>query len=103
MKLHRCRRRRVCLNSILTIWRHLGAVVRKKIIGQIQLYGNLPYKCSIQQKRQNELVKRDRMNSIRPMIFFRTTDTRDTTDTTIWKPGLRAMATTVRKSPKNVT
>ena len=27
------------------------SVVRKKFIGQIQLYGNLPYKCSIQQKR----------------------------------------------------
>ena len=27
------------------------SVVRKKFIGQIQLYGNLPYKCSIQKKR----------------------------------------------------
>ena len=24
--------------------------VRKKFIGQIELYGNLPYKCSIQKK-----------------------------------------------------
>ena len=31
-----------------------------------------------------QLVVRDRMNSIGPMNFFRTTDT---TDTTIWKPG----------------
>ena len=58
-------------------------VVRKKFIGRIQLYGNLPYKCSIQKKRQIQLVVRDRMNSICPMNFFRTTDT------TIWKPGLR--------------
>ena len=30
------------------------------------------------------------MNSMGPMmIFFRTTDTTGTTDTTIWKPGLR--------------
>ena len=62
------------------------SVVRKKFIGQIQLYGNLPYNCSIQQKREIQLVVRDRMNSICPMNFFRTTDT---TDTTIWKPGLR--------------
>ena len=26
------------------------SVVRKKFIGQIKLYGNLPYKCSIQKK-----------------------------------------------------
>ena len=61
----------------------------KNIIGQIQLYGNLPYKCSIQKKRQIQLVVRDRMNSICPMNFFRTTDKTDTTDTTIWKPGYR--------------
>ena len=61
------------------------SVVRKKFIGQIQLYGNLPYKCSMQKKRQIQLAVRDRMNSICPMNFFRTTDT---TDTTIWKPGL---------------
>ena len=61
------------------------SVVRKKFIGQIQLYGNLPYKCSIQKKRRIELVVPDRMNSICPINFFRTTDT---TDTTIWKPGL---------------
>ena len=30
------------------------------------------------------------MNSICPMNFFRTTDATDTTDTTIWKPGLKA-------------
>ena len=29
------------------------------------------------------------MNSVCPMNFFRTTDTTDSTDTTIWKPGLR--------------
>ena len=63
------------------------SVVRKKFIGQIHLYGNLPYKCSMQKKRQIQLVARDRMNSICPMNFFRTTDTTDTTDTTIWKPG----------------
>ena len=40
-------------------------------------------------KRQIQLVVRDRINSICPMNFFRTTDTRDTTDITIWKPGLR--------------
>ena len=55
---------------------------------QIQLYENLPYKCSIQKKRQIQLVVRDRMNSIFPMNFFRTTDTTDTTDTTIWKSAL---------------
>jgi len=65
---------------------YVVSVVRKKFIGQIQLYGNLPYKCSIQQKREIQLVVRDRMNSICPMNFFRTTDTTDTTDTTIWKP-----------------
>ena len=65
------------------------SAVRKKIIGQIQLYGNLPYKCSIQKKRRIQLVVRDRMNSICPMNFFRTTDTTDTTDATIWNPGLR--------------
>ena len=64
------------------------SVVRKKFIGQLQLYGNLPYKCSIQKKRQIQLFVRDRMNSICPMDFFRTTDTTDTTDSTIWKPGL---------------
>ena len=46
------------------------SVVRKKFIGQIQLYGNLPYNCSIQQKRQIQLVVRDRMNSICAMNFF---------------------------------
>ena len=65
------------------------SVVRKKFIGQLQIYGNLPYKCSIQKKRQIQLFVRDTMNSICPMNFFRTTDTTDTTDTTIWKPGLR--------------
>ena len=58
------------------------SVERKKFIGQLQIYGNLPYKCSIQKKRQIQLFVRDRMNSICPMNFFRTTDT------TIWKPGL---------------
>ena len=62
------------------------SVVRKKFIGQMHLYGNLPHKCSIQKKRQIQLVVRDRMNSICSMNFFRTTDT---TDTTIWKPGFR--------------
>ena len=65
------------------------SVVRKKFIGQLQLYGNLSYKCSIQKKRQIQLVVRDRMNSIYPMNFFRMTDTTDTTDTTIWEPGLK--------------
>ena len=46
------------------------SAVRKKLIGQIQLYGNLPYKCSIQKKRRIQLVVRDRMNSICPMNFF---------------------------------
>ena len=50
------------------------SAVRKKFIGQIQLYGNLPYKCSIQQRRQIQLVVRDRMNSICPLNFFRSTD-----------------------------
>ena len=63
------------------------SVVRKKFIGQLQLYGNLPCKCSIQKKRQIQLFVRDRMNSLCPMNFFRMTDTTDTTDTTIWKPG----------------
>ena len=72
------------------------SVVRKKFIGQLQLYGNLPYKCSIQKKRQIQLVVRDRTNSICPMIFFRTTDTTDTTDTTIWKPGLTLILTDKR-------
>ena len=61
------------------------SVVRKKFIGELQLYGNLPYKCSVQKKRQIQLDVRDRMNSTCPMNFFRTTDT---TDTTIWKPDL---------------
>ena len=69
------------------------SVVRKKFIGQLQLYGNLPYKSSIQKKRQMQLFVRDRMNSICPMNFFRTTDTTDTTDTTIWKPGLNGTMT----------
>ena len=30
------------------------SVVRKKFIGQIQLYGNLPYKCLIQKKRRTD-------------------------------------------------
>ena len=67
------------------------SVVRKKLIGQLQLYGNLPYKCSIQKKRQIKLVVRDRMNSICPMNFFRTTGTTGTTDTTIWKPGFKLL------------
>ena len=45
------------------------SVVRKKFIGQLQLYGNLPYKCSIQKKRHIQLVVRDRMNSICPMNY----------------------------------
>ena len=61
------------------------SVVRKKFIGQLQLYGNLPYKCSIQKKRQIQVVVRDKMNYICPMNFFRSTDT---TDTTIWELGL---------------
>ena len=65
------------------------SVVRKKFIGQMQIYGNLPYKCSIQKKRQIQLFARDRMNSICPTNFFRTTDT---TDTTIWKPGFSIKA-----------
>ena len=65
------------------------SVVQKKIIGQIKLYGNLPYKCSIQKKGQIQLFVRDRMNSICPMNFFRTTDTTDTTDTTILKPAFK--------------
>ena len=64
------------------------SVVRKKFARQIQLCGNLPYNRSIRQKRQIQLVVRDRMNSICPMKFFRTTDTTDATDTTIWKSGL---------------
>ena len=40
----------------------------------------------MQKKRQIQLVVRDRMNSICPMNFLRTTDT---TDTMIWKPGFR--------------
>ena len=47
------------------------SVVRKKLIGQIQLYGNLPYKCSVQKKWQIQLVVvRDRRNSICSMNFF---------------------------------
>ena len=66
------------------------SVIRKKLTGQMQLYGNLP--SNAQYKRnagQIELVVRDRINSICPMNFFRTTDTTDTTDTTIWKPGFK--------------
>ena len=85
------RSRSGCLNSLLLkpgfhIVVSVVSVVRKKFIGQIQLYGNLPYKCSLQKKPQIQLVVRDRMNSICPMDFFRTIDT---TDTTIWKPGLK--------------
>ena len=75
---------------------YVVSVVRKKFIGQIQLYGNLLCKCSIQKKRQIQLVVRDRMNSICPMNFFRTTDT---TDTTIWKPGFNASAIPAAPSP----
>ena len=70
------------------------SVVRKKFIGQIQLYGNLPSKCSIQKKPQMQFVVQDRMNSICPMIFFRTTDT---TDTTIWKPGFNSYSSWTRR------
>ena len=77
------------------------SVVQKKFIGQIQLYGNLPYKCSIQRKRQIQLVVRDRMNSICPMNFFRTTDTTDTTDTTIWKPGFKPNDCTMKSNKFN--
>ena len=81
-RCHCCRRflRLVSISSYPSV----VSVVRKKFIGQIQLYGNLPYKCSIQKKRQIQLVVRDRMNSICPMNFF-STDTTDTTVTTIWK------------------
>jgi len=78
-----------CLKPGFHVVVSVVSFVRKKFIGQIQLYGNLPCKCSIQKKRQIQLVVRDRMNSICPMKFFRT---RDTTDTTIWKPGFRALA-----------
>ena len=40
------------------------SVVRKKFVRQIQLCGNLPYNRSIRQKRQIQLVVRDRMNYI---------------------------------------
>ena len=88
------------------------SVVRKKFIGQMQIYGNLPYKCSIQKKRQIQPFVRDRMNSICPTNFFRTTDTTDTTDTTIWEPGLSlgtnfptrdTTSTEARTSSENVT
>ena len=75
------------------------SVVRKKFIGQIQLYGNLPYKCSIQQKREIQLVVRERMNSIFPMNFFRSTYT---TDTTIWKPGLNLQLMDLWLEPWNL-
>ena len=78
------------LNPGFHIVESVVSVVRKKFIGQLQFYGNLPYKCSIQKKRQIQLFVRDRMNSICPMNFFRTTDTTATTDTTIWKPGFSA-------------
>ena len=66
-------------------YRSICRVCRTKKIHRMQIYANLPYKCSIQKKRQIQLSLRDRMNSIYPTNFFRTTDT---TDTTIWKPGL---------------
>ena len=74
------------------------SVVRKKFIGQLQIYGNLSYKCSIQKKRPIQHFVQDRMNSICPMNFFRTTDTTDTTDTTIWKPGFNKSPDRVKKS-----
>ena len=72
------------------------SVVRKKFIGPIefilsrttscicrfccieQLYGRFPYSC------------------ICPINFFRTKDTTDTTDTTIWKPGFSLFKQTER-------
>ena len=81
-----------CLKPGFHIVVSVVSVVRKKLIGQIQLYGNLPYKCSIQEKRQIQVVVRDRMNYICPMNCFRMTDTTETTDTTIWKPGLKENA-----------
>ena len=51
----------------------------------------------MQKKRQIQLVVRERMNSICPMNFFRTTDT---TDTTISKPGLRKPSCTAWASAK---
>ena len=92
------RRQRGCLSSLkpgFHIIVSVVSVVRKKFIGQMQIYGNLPYKCSIQKKRQTQLFVRDRMNSICPTYFFRTTDT---TDTTIWKPGLMMTATATKTS-----
>ena len=85
------RSRSGCLNSLLlkpgfhivVSVVSVVSVIRKKFIGQIQLYGNLPYKCSMQKKPQIQLVVRDRMNSNCPMNSFRTIDT------TIWKPGLK--------------
>ena len=46
-------------------------------------------RANAQYKRNDryKFVVRDRMNSIGPMNFFRTTDPTDATDTTIWKPG----------------
>ena len=47
------------------------SVLRKKFIGQLQFYGNLPYKCSVQKKRQIQLFVRDRMNILSVLwIFF---------------------------------
>ena len=87
-----CRPRRRCF-KLPKAWFPYRCICRvcrtkKKFVRQIQLCGNLPYNRSIRQKRQIQLVVRDRMNSICPMKFFRTTDTTDATDTTIWKPGL---------------
>ena len=66
-------------------YRCICRICRTKKIHRTDITLNLPYKCSIQKKRQIQLVVRDRMNSLCAMNFFRTTDT---TDTTIWKPGL---------------
>ena len=57
------------------------SVVRKKFIGQIQLYGNL--RTNAQYKRNDRYNLLYEINSTCPMNFLRTTVT------TIWKPGFK--------------
>ena len=73
---------------------------------QIQLYENLPYKCSIQKKRQIQLVVRDRMNSMEIRLKARfpylcicricrvcRTKKIHRTDITLWKPPVQMLNT----------
>ena len=65
------------------------SVVRKKFIGPIQFILSQTTSCICRFCCIEHLYGRFPLSCIYPLNFFRTIDTTDTKDTTIWKPGFR--------------